>query len=98
MQRSEGMKGRLATVTGFAFLLLKPYEKVNFQIPVDFHDLTNNQFNPYGYFFKGECQASLEICIQNNMSEYLTTSQRKKLKKYQLYSFPIISNQLYLKK
>lgn len=81
MQRSEGMKGRLATVTGFAFLLLKPYEKVNFQIPVDFHDLTNNQFNPYGYFFKGEYQASLEICIQNNMSEYLTTSQRKKQKK-----------------
>lgn len=98
MQRSEGMKGGLATATGFAFLLLKPYEKVNFQIPVDFHGLTNNQFNPYGYFFKGEYQASLEICIQNNMSEYLTTSQRKKLKKYQLYSFPIISNQLYLKK
>jgi len=88
------MKGRLPSVTGFAFLLLKPYEKVNFQIPVDFHDLTNNQFNPYGYFFKGEYQAS----IQNNMSEYLTTSQRKKLKKYQLYSFPTISNQLYLKK
>ncbi|WP_148108801.1 hypothetical protein [Chryseobacterium lacus] len=88
------MKGGLATATGFAFLLLKPYEKVNFQIPVDFHDLTNNQFNPYGCFFKGEYQAS----IQNNMSEYLTTSQRKNQKKHQLYSFPIISNQLYLKK
>lgn len=52
-----------------------------------------------GIFLRvNEYQASLEICIQNNMSEYLTTSQRKTLKKYQLYSFPIISNQLHLKK
>jgi len=30
------MKGRLATVTGFAFLLLKPYEKLTFKFQLIF--------------------------------------------------------------
>ncbi|WBV60639.1 hypothetical protein PFY12_00640 [Chryseobacterium camelliae] len=79
-------------------IYLKPNEKISFKIKFDLYNITNQELIFYNYILEKslEYKISLSMCEFNGIDKYFTVAQKKKLKKYKLFSGEILSNKVEL--
>lgn len=74
---------------------LSPKETLSYYIDFDIADIKRAESLFYDYYIlndKETYELSINLCIKNNIYDYLTTKQKLKLKKYNFFSGQITSN------
>ncbi len=77
---------------------IKPNQKISFKIKVDLYNITNQELIFYNYSLKHAENYNfyLSLCSYNDLDRYLTSSQKKKLSKYNFFYGKLESNKIQL--
>ncbi|MBW8361004.1 MAG: hypothetical protein K0M56_02315 [Kaistella sp.] len=75
-------------------IYIKSHDKVSFKIKFDLYNITGQELIYYNYILKktNDYKLYLSMCNYTDINNFLAFSQRRKMKKYKLYTGKIESN------
>lgn len=101
-QKNKIQKDNFAQINYYLvnnLIALKPKEKIKISLPFTLRNVTNQKYDQHDSYIlmkNKQYYAYLSICIDENNYRYFTSKQKRKLKKYKLFTGKLESNKITL--